>query len=335
MLPNDYDSHGAGLRVDSVIKELLIHDRCEGPLLPSQWKQLYIEEESNFGIGAVGDEETLYLIWNGARLVLRMIGVLQTVNFAPFADRRITTEKVAYIQQFLILDGLLSDRYNTEIWALQDITDTLKETAPMKIDDDRNPTYATHLQVGTRMFVPRDDEHEQATTAISNLMDPNRKLRGCADEAGLVHTPMNSVEFLKRTNSEYVNLSPMSFKPGDIVEVHFSLALFKTSRNTLIPKLMLRSVASVDTAFTMLARRAMREKQLASGQGYRTLKRKRVETEPVYRPAKATRSADKEPAAHVTSGYEGGSEGEEHDTCASKSDGAGAVSEGFRDMQIE
>ncbi|KZV77905.1 hypothetical protein EXIGLDRAFT_784607, partial [Exidia glandulosa HHB12029] len=308
-----------------------------GPMLPSQWRKEYEEDDSLLSLGAIGPSDEYYLIWDEARLTLRTLGVIDTINLAPFEARRVTLDKVAYLQQFVLLGGLASATYNTEVWALQDLIDTLKEIAPLRIEEAKNPAQSVLTHFGNRMFTPRDDAHEQTTVEVTDIMDPNRKLRDLSAAAGLVHTPWNAVAYLKRTKKDYVEVSPASFRPGDIVEVHFRVALFKTGRQTLIPKFVLHTIASVDSSFTT---RACRFTAIPLDTIAKPLKRKRVsfeevatracKTPRVHRDGKETDQNEKE-----TDATDHG-EGEDTDMRSDHSaDSMGRVSSRLSDMIID
>ncbi|KZV90029.1 hypothetical protein EXIGLDRAFT_771232 [Exidia glandulosa HHB12029] len=312
MLPNNYDSAGAASAIDTVLSEIL-DGRDDGPFTPSQWRELHEEDDSKFEIAPLGTPTSYHMIWDGALLALRLVGVLNKVDIAPFDGRRLTGDKLAYLQQFVLLDGLDSSRYEHENWALQDVADTLFENAPMRIDDARNPTRSTLTPLGNRLFVPRDDVHPQTTVEITESMDPKGTLRRRAADAGLVHTHDNMVSFLKRTSKGHVTVAPASFRPGDIVEVHFSIALFRTSNDKLVPKLILRAIVSVSATFTNRAARFTLPPPI-----YHSLKRKRVTIEelgprPVKTPKNPPMEKQDAPPGGGTSERAGTSESAEQD----------------------
>lgn len=47
-------------------------------------------------------------------------------------------------------------------------------------------------------------------------------------------------------------VSPASFRVGDIVEIHFGIALVKGVNDMLAPKLLLRTIINLDNSFTVV-----------------------------------------------------------------------------------
>lgn len=99
-----------------------------------------------------------------------------------------------------MVNGFTSEKYQAENWALMDIISLLTDTAPLRVDNTKNPTYSELTPFGNRLF-NRRDTNVHAEVEITDFMDPKHTLRQKATMAGLVHTTENAVMFLKRARS--------------------------------------------------------------------------------------------------------------------------------------
>ena len=102
-----------------------------------------------------------------------------------------------YVQQAVGLAGMQSKEYDDEIYALQDIMDSVKDASPKKVDDNKNPTYASVTSFSNRMFSPKNEDKPVPACKLSQFEDPEDKLARKASRAGIVHTEENKVEYLR------------------------------------------------------------------------------------------------------------------------------------------
>ncbi|KAF8646078.1 hypothetical protein AX16_007401 [Volvariella volvacea WC 439] len=85
---------------------------------------------------------------------------------------------------------------------------------------------------------------------FSPEVDP-RGILGCALSSSLIHTSDNEVEYLElisksRQEPKYALKHPSTFRPGDIVEVEFSLVAYKSRDDSYMIKPMLYSLVLLD-----------------------------------------------------------------------------------------
>lgn len=179
--------------------------------------------------------------------------------------------RLAFLQQKVTIGGLKSELYDQEQEALQCIMEAGIQVSPLRVDGTCNPTLGTFLTISNRVFMSKCDAEWIGPRTLSSDVDPYGTLSTRARSAGLVHSADNVVSYVRRcsTGLSYVNLliasrasttsrrldsspiTPASFREGDIVLAQFAIAMFASADNeSLIPKLLLRTLISVDTSFS-------------------------------------------------------------------------------------
>jgi hypothetical protein len=135
---------------------------------------------------------------------------------------------------------------------------------------DKFMTYSA-LNIYNRYFYPIGDCTQDAAIPFGNTIDPEDVLSTMGATAGLIHTADNRVDYFKMTeekkysfvlyyassliaiySSRIVEISPILFRVGDVVEAHLSIVVNSVKGNMHQMFLVLRGLALLDNKETLV-----------------------------------------------------------------------------------
>ena len=178
------------------------------------------------------------------------------------------TAKKQLIKQQVVLSGLASAQFSADIDVLHKMHVWLDRYFPSGTLAQWNPLVVgghTSLEFGNRLFTPLHFVESTECLPLSRDIDPSGALQRAMGK-DLGHTEDNIVRYfhLSRTRP-YVfpvalnvahafrtDVPPTLFRPGDIVQVSFTVNVFESKSSARLG-LVLRSITLLDSRFAMVS----------------------------------------------------------------------------------
>ncbi|TFK57877.1 hypothetical protein BDN72DRAFT_730887, partial [Pluteus cervinus] len=183
-------------------------------------------------------------------------GLIQDKNLPPLiGDRKINPGKAHLLQQAITLTGLGTETFESSIDALCKMHTIFSRQFPEGKLAPWQPvasawTTGRGLVLTNRYFTRRSEANTMPSVPFSEGIDPRGILKKMLNSR-IIHTEENEVRYYTRyadmgNNFKYITSLPQIFRVGDLVEVQFSLVVYKMRNEEYVLKPMLYAIALLD-----------------------------------------------------------------------------------------
>ncbi|TFK59336.1 hypothetical protein BDN72DRAFT_905949 [Pluteus cervinus] len=189
-------------------------------------------------------------------VVFTIQGVIEGKELPPvFEDLKIARNKAFFLHQSLMLSGLGTTTFEESLSALTKIWTVFGRQFP----EGRLMPWqagvsafggAGTLTLSNRYFTKKSEAGQMQGVPFPSNVDPKKILTKMLNPS-LIHTAENNVQYVIRhsdlgRNFQYTPADPQHFRIGDIVEVQFSVVVYKMRTDYYVFKPMLYSIALLD-----------------------------------------------------------------------------------------
>ncbi|KAF8325959.1 hypothetical protein F5887DRAFT_1072021 [Amanita rubescens] len=195
-------------------------------------------------------------------VVVRVQGIIWRHDLPPFRNQEITAKRAKYLRQGVSLTGLGTPTFEAAVKGILDIYSLFGGHVPR---DKLKPcgcidAYGefTSIDSSNRYFSSiKDCGPTEKQIPFSIDIDPYGILSNL-ETSGYVHNINNVVEYYERIISEtgemkYVEMSPVRFQMGDIVEAQMTFMLVSLPGNDYKMVSILRGMTMLDNLFSQKA----------------------------------------------------------------------------------
>ncbi|TFK58156.1 hypothetical protein BDN72DRAFT_721604, partial [Pluteus cervinus] len=189
-------------------------------------------------------------------VVFTLQGVIEEKNLPPVVeDPKIPKTKMQFLTQSVTLSGLGTPTFDESVVALSEVYTVFSRQFPegrmMPLQSSPSSFGSgSSLVLSNRYFTRRSEGPQMKSIPFPSTVDP-RKILTRHLSSSLIHTEENDVQYFVRhsdmgKNHKYHVASPQNFRVGDIVEVQFSLVVYKMRTEHYVLKPMLYSLALLE-----------------------------------------------------------------------------------------
>ncbi|KAF8329028.1 hypothetical protein F5887DRAFT_1081409 [Amanita rubescens] len=195
-------------------------------------------------------------------VVVHVQGIIWRHDLPPFRNQEITAKKARYLRQSVSLTGLGTPTFEAAVKGILDVYSLFGGHVPR---DKLKPcgcidAYGefTSIDSSNRYFSSiKDCGPTERQIPFSSDTDPYGILSNL-ENSGYVHNINNVVEYYERTiletgETKYVEISPVRFQIGDIVEAQMTFMLVSLPGNDYKMVSILRSMTMLDNSFSQKA----------------------------------------------------------------------------------
>ncbi|TFK60399.1 hypothetical protein BDN72DRAFT_722105, partial [Pluteus cervinus] len=188
---------------------------------------------------------------DGQEIVFTLQGLIQDKNLP---DRKINPGKAHLLQQAVTLTGLGTETFESSMDALCKMHTIFSRQFPEGKLAPWQPvasawTTGRGLVLTNRYFTRRSEANTMPSIPFSEGIDPRGILKKMLNNK-MIHTEENEVKYYTRyadmARFRYITSLPQIFRVGDLVEVQFSLVVYKMRDEQYILKPMLYAIALLD-----------------------------------------------------------------------------------------
>ncbi|KAJ7930311.1 hypothetical protein B0H13DRAFT_1858942 [Mycena leptocephala] len=229
--------------------------------------------------------------------ILTVVGVLNRTELPPVKKNEIQANRVKYARQFASIIGYNTALYRVALGRISDVAYsmvTAVEDGQMAgwNPDEQIEELGTPLGSSARYFTVKRVIPEETKIPFGEYVEPAGVLARL-EKDGVAHCMENDVAYLELKDKRFRPKDPSNFRAGDIVEMDFAIAAYRTIRagekTTYACRLVLRTLTLLSSAVTKDAYKrrtiAMQNKVIKQApvqqQAYNPIaKRRQVEVEP-------------------------------------------------------
>ncbi|TFK62338.1 hypothetical protein BDN72DRAFT_777190 [Pluteus cervinus] len=183
-------------------------------------------------------------------VVFTLQGVIEAKNLPPIMDKStIPRNKAQFLNQSLTLNGLGTPTFDLTMAALREMYPVICRQFP---EGRVTGTFMSesNLTLSNRFFTQRSEAGQMQSVPFERNVDPKNILMHVLSPS-LIHTAENEVQYFARQSDlgkifKYLNADPQIFRIGDIVEVQFSLVVYRMRGDNYVCKPMLYSIALLE-----------------------------------------------------------------------------------------
>ncbi|TFK59720.1 hypothetical protein BDN72DRAFT_905595 [Pluteus cervinus] len=195
----------------------------------------------------------------GEEVIFTLQGVVEGKNLPPvLEDPKVPRSKAHFLHQSVTLSGLETATFEESLTALQEMYTVFSRQFP---EGRLMPWQAGTSTLGdggsitlsNRYFTKRSEGQQMQSVPFAANVDPKKILTRMLNSS-LIHTEENDVQYFMRygdlgRNFKYSSANPQNFRIGDIVEVQFSLVVYRMRTEHYVLKPMLYSIALLEGKF--------------------------------------------------------------------------------------
>ncbi|TFK60499.1 hypothetical protein BDN72DRAFT_779335, partial [Pluteus cervinus] len=179
-------------------------------------------------------------------VVFTIQGVIEGKQLPPIIeDLKMARNKAFLLHQSVTLCGLGTKTFEESLSALTKIWTVFGRQFPegrlMPWQAGASVFGGGTLTFSNRHFTKKSEAGQMQSAPFPSNVDPKKILTKMLNSS-LIHTAENNVQYVVR----HSDLDPQHFRVGDIVEVQFSIVVYKMRTDYYVLKPMLYSIALLD-----------------------------------------------------------------------------------------